>query len=313
MGGQKRCSDFELPLIPLVAVWRADSWYHFRFGFDRSGVAPLSQRYRRPAELVASSSLVQRVSSAGEEGISTNRTKLLSMFGWNFGPEIQVSLPDRCVAPVAHGSDVRHHSRLWPYVQRRARKSERARVRRLDPRSCALSHFRFRQACLWASRFAAATKFELRPPATWPSGVRVRVARRRYGRPWRLCRPNPWARFVTLLSLRSVDLHRNLATRFRTSVHRHDRFRAGRIIGPSITACAAVARLFGTRSPDFGKLLVSYSIALSSARDDWGVRFFWARRTTDHVVEKTAEGPTMHFLGRTHGRLTDSLLRRGSW
>jgi branched-chain amino acid transport system permease protein len=41
-------------------------------------------------ELVASSSLILRGFFGGEEGISTNRTKLLHMFGLNFGPQIQV-------------------------------------------------------------------------------------------------------------------------------------------------------------------------------------------------------------------------------
>jgi branched-chain amino acid transport system permease protein len=42
------------------------------------------------AELVGSSSLILRSFFGGEEGVSTNRTKLLGVFGWNFGPQIQV-------------------------------------------------------------------------------------------------------------------------------------------------------------------------------------------------------------------------------
>ncbi len=41
-------------------------------------------------ELVASSSLILRSFFGGEAGITTNRTDLPSMFGWNFGPQIQV-------------------------------------------------------------------------------------------------------------------------------------------------------------------------------------------------------------------------------
>jgi branched-chain amino acid transport system permease protein len=41
-------------------------------------------------ELVASSSLILRGFFGGEEGVSTNRTKLLHVFGLNFGPQIQV-------------------------------------------------------------------------------------------------------------------------------------------------------------------------------------------------------------------------------
>jgi branched-chain amino acid transport system permease protein len=41
-------------------------------------------------ELVASSSLILRGVFGGEEGISTNRTKLLPVFGLTFGPQLQV-------------------------------------------------------------------------------------------------------------------------------------------------------------------------------------------------------------------------------
>jgi len=42
------------------------------------------------AELVASSSLILRGFFGGEEGITTNRTRLFHLFDWNFGPQIQV-------------------------------------------------------------------------------------------------------------------------------------------------------------------------------------------------------------------------------
>jgi branched-chain amino acid transport system permease protein len=42
------------------------------------------------AELVGSSSLILRSFFGGEEGVSTNRTKLLSAFGWTFGPQVQI-------------------------------------------------------------------------------------------------------------------------------------------------------------------------------------------------------------------------------
>ena len=41
-------------------------------------------------ELVASSSLILRGFFGGEEGVSTNRTKLPHLFGLNFGPQVQV-------------------------------------------------------------------------------------------------------------------------------------------------------------------------------------------------------------------------------
>ena len=42
------------------------------------------------AELIASSALILRTFFGGEAGISANRTKLFKMFGWSFGPQIQI-------------------------------------------------------------------------------------------------------------------------------------------------------------------------------------------------------------------------------
>jgi branched-chain amino acid transport system permease protein len=42
------------------------------------------------AELIASSALILRTFFGGEAGISANRTKLLRIFDWNFGPQIQI-------------------------------------------------------------------------------------------------------------------------------------------------------------------------------------------------------------------------------
>src|SRR5436305_8631256 len=42
------------------------------------------------AELVASSALILRTFFGGEAGISANRTKLLRVFDWTFGPQIQI-------------------------------------------------------------------------------------------------------------------------------------------------------------------------------------------------------------------------------
>ena len=42
------------------------------------------------AELIASSALILRTFFGGEAGISANRTKLMRLFDWNFGPQIQI-------------------------------------------------------------------------------------------------------------------------------------------------------------------------------------------------------------------------------
>jgi branched-chain amino acid transport system permease protein len=41
-------------------------------------------------ELIASSALILRTFFGGEAGISANRTKLFRLFGWSFGPQIQI-------------------------------------------------------------------------------------------------------------------------------------------------------------------------------------------------------------------------------
>jgi branched-chain amino acid transport system permease protein len=42
------------------------------------------------AELVASSALILRTFFGGEAGVSANRTKVLRLFDWSFGPQIQI-------------------------------------------------------------------------------------------------------------------------------------------------------------------------------------------------------------------------------
>jgi branched-chain amino acid transport system permease protein len=42
------------------------------------------------AELIASSALILRTFFGGEAGISANRTRLFKVFGWSFGPQIQI-------------------------------------------------------------------------------------------------------------------------------------------------------------------------------------------------------------------------------
>ena len=42
------------------------------------------------AELIASSALILRTFFGGEAGVSANRTRLFKVFGWSFGPQIQI-------------------------------------------------------------------------------------------------------------------------------------------------------------------------------------------------------------------------------
>ena len=80
-----------LPLVPLIGgisgLFFAAilGWVPTR----RSGTA-FAMISLGVAELVASSSLILHSFFGGEAGISANRTKLLTVFDWNFGPQIQI-------------------------------------------------------------------------------------------------------------------------------------------------------------------------------------------------------------------------------
>ncbi|HTD16486.1 MAG TPA: branched-chain amino acid ABC transporter permease [Chthoniobacterales bacterium] len=80
-----------LPLVPLIGGLTG-LFFAAIFGWvptrrSRTAFAMISLGL---GELVASSSLILRSFFGGEAGISANRTKLLPVFGWNFGPQIQI-------------------------------------------------------------------------------------------------------------------------------------------------------------------------------------------------------------------------------
>jgi branched-chain amino acid transport system permease protein len=80
-----------LPLMPLVGGV-AGLVFGLIFGWvstKRSGTA-FAMISLGLAELVGSSALILRGFFGGEEGITTNRAKLLRVFDWSFGPQIQV-------------------------------------------------------------------------------------------------------------------------------------------------------------------------------------------------------------------------------
>jgi branched-chain amino acid transport system permease protein len=80
-----------LPIIPLIGGI-AGLLFAMLFGWvstKRSGTA-FAMISLGLAELVGSSSLILRTFFGGEEGVTTDRTKLLRLFGWNFGTQIQV-------------------------------------------------------------------------------------------------------------------------------------------------------------------------------------------------------------------------------
>jgi branched-chain amino acid transport system permease protein len=80
-----------LPLLPLVGGL-AGLAFAVVFGWvstKRSGTA-FAMITLGLAELIGSSSFILRSFFGGEEGVSTNRTKMLPVLGWNFGPQLQV-------------------------------------------------------------------------------------------------------------------------------------------------------------------------------------------------------------------------------
>ena len=80
-----------LPLMPLVGGF-AGLVFAMIFGWlstKRSGTT-FSMISLGLAELVGSSALILRTFFGGEEGVTTNRTKLLRLTDWNFGPQFQM-------------------------------------------------------------------------------------------------------------------------------------------------------------------------------------------------------------------------------
>jgi len=80
-----------LPLVPLIGGITG-LLFAMLLGWvstQRSGTA-FAMISLGVAELVASSALILRTFFGGEVGISANRTKLLKVFDWSFGPQIQI-------------------------------------------------------------------------------------------------------------------------------------------------------------------------------------------------------------------------------
>jgi len=80
-----------LPVVPLIGGLTG-LFFAALLGWvstQRSGTA-FAMISLGVAELVASSALILRTFFGGEAGISANRTKLMRLFDWNFGPQIQI-------------------------------------------------------------------------------------------------------------------------------------------------------------------------------------------------------------------------------
>lgn len=80
-----------LPVLPIIGGL-AGLFFAMIFGWlstKRSGTT-FSMISLGLAELVGSSSLILRTFFGGEEGVTTNRTKLLKLTSWSFGPQFQL-------------------------------------------------------------------------------------------------------------------------------------------------------------------------------------------------------------------------------
>jgi branched-chain amino acid transport system permease protein len=89
VGGHKW--PIPLPLIPLIGGVTGLA-FAILLGWvstQRSGTA-FAMISLGVAELVASSALILRTFFGGEGGVSANRTKLVRLFDWSFGPQIQI-------------------------------------------------------------------------------------------------------------------------------------------------------------------------------------------------------------------------------
>ena len=80
-----------LPVMPLIGG-TAGLAFAVIFGSvsTRRGGTAFAMITLGLAELVAASSLILRGFFGGEEGITTNRTRLFRLFAWNFGPQVQI-------------------------------------------------------------------------------------------------------------------------------------------------------------------------------------------------------------------------------
>jgi len=80
-----------LPILPLIGGL-AGLLFAVLLGWvstQRSGTA-FAMISLGVGELIASSALILRTFFGGEAGVSANRTRLLKLFGWSFGPQIQI-------------------------------------------------------------------------------------------------------------------------------------------------------------------------------------------------------------------------------
>ncbi len=287
-----------LPLIPL-AGGLAGLFFGIVFGSvsTKRGGTAFAMISLGLAELVASSSLVLRSFFGGEEGISTNRTKLLSMFGWNFGPQIQVYylIAAWCLLCMILMYAITR-TPLGRMCNAVRENPERVEFVGHNPQIVRFIAFSLAGLFAGIAGSLAAINFELATAgdvgiarsgsvllAAYMGGLGVFVG------------PILGAIFVTLLSLKLSDFSEIWQLYFGLLFIGMIVFSPGGLSGLLMLHAPLWRGPLGTRLAGFGKLLVSYLIALIPALVMSGGAVLLVEMV-HHVAQKTAEGPTMHFL-----------------
>ena len=233
-----------LPLIPLVGGF-SGLLFGIIFGSvstRRAGTA-FAMISLGLGELVASSSLILRGFFGGEEGVSTNRTKLLHVFGLNFGPQIQVYYLIAGWCLLSHDCDVcAYPHAVWPHVQCGAREPRAGAICRLQSANGALHRLfagravRRHRRRLGGHQFRAGQFLRGRRGA-----IGSGAARRLYRRHRQLHRSGDRRHPRHLAGGDAQRRHRRVATLFWSVVYRHGDVRAERHRRPHYDARAAVA------------------------------------------------------------------------
>ena len=218
-------------IIPLVGGL-AGLAFGFLFGLvstRRAGII-FSMISLGLGELVSSSSFILRTFFGGEAGITTNRAKLAPLFGYKFGPQIEVYylIAVWCfLCIVAMYALTR--TPFGRIVQRGARQSRARRIRRLLAAHVAPDRLLLLGLLCRNRRRPRGDQFrDHERPAARRAAVELRAADGLYRRRRRVCRADRRGGDHHLPAGESVRRLQRLAALFRPHVHRRRALCAGR-------------------------------------------------------------------------------------
>lgn len=296
-------SGLPIPL-PLVPVFGAIAGLFFGIVFGsvstKRGGTAFAMISLGLAELVASSSLVLRSFFGGEEGISANRTKLLNVFGWNFGSQIQVYylIAAWCLLCVASMYALTR-TPLGRMCNAVRENSERVEFVGYNPQFVRFLAFSLAGLFAGVAGSLAAINFELATAGDVGVARSGSVLLAAYmGGLGFFVGPILGAIFVTLLSIRLSDFSEIWQLYFGLLFISMILFAPGGLSGLLMIHVPLLRGSSGERIARLGKLAVSYVIALIPAAV-MVVGAILLIEMIHHVAQKTAEGPSMHFL-RNH-------------